>query len=365
MRLSPKNRRDLNRIIPFGLIWLIFAIVYVLLEKGLIYDLEFYPSTGIPYEFGRTTLVAVLVATVLGLLMGTIEIRVLSNLFIRRSFGKKILYKTGIYMMLMAVSLVVLSIISNTATTEMSLFEKQPWANTLKFFFSISFWSFQLYMAIMIFVSLFFSAVSDNLGDSVLRNFLIGKYHTPIEEQRIFMFLDMRGSTTLAERMGHVRYFEMLQQYYIDLSDPIMQHCGEVYQYVGDEVIVSWKLKNGIEDNNCLKCFFAMKDRLQDRSEKYHADFGVLPTFKAGIHYGLVTTGEIGVLKKDITFSGDVLNTTARIQGLCSGHEVDILISEELAGILDLRTEFQTRSMGTNELRGRTQTIDLLTVDLV
>ena len=73
------------------------------------------------------------------------------------------------------------------------------------------------------------------------------------------MFLDMKSSTTIAESLGHVKYFEMLKEYYSDLSDPIIKYSGEIYQYVGDEIVVSWKLKNGLQNNNCIQCFFAMK----------------------------------------------------------------------------------------------------------
>jgi len=72
-----------------------------------------------------------------------------------------------------------------------------------------------------------------------------------------------------------------------------------------------------------LDKFFAMKEDLRKRADWYNKDFGLLPAFKAGLHFGKVTTGEIGALKKEIIFTGDVLNTTARIQGLCNHHKVD------------------------------------------
>ena len=94
------------------------------------------------------------------------------------------------------------------------------WINLWKFFSSFTFWAFQLYLAAMVGVALFYSEVSENLGMSVLYNFFIGKYHKPIQEERIFLFLDMKSSTTIAEKIGHVKYFEMLKEYYSDLSDP-------------------------------------------------------------------------------------------------------------------------------------------------
>ena len=98
------------------------------------------------------------------------------------------------------------------------------------------------------------------------------------------MFLDMKSSTTIAERLGHIRYFELLREYYADLSDSIVQYSGEIYQYVGDEIVISWKLKTGLQNNNCIQCYNAMKKNLGDRSEKYLQLFDVAPEFAAAIH---------------------------------------------------------------------------------
>jgi adenylate cyclase len=101
---------------------------------------------------------------------------------------------------------------------------------------------------------------------SVLNNFFTGKYHIPIVEERIFMFLDMKASTTIAENLGHVKYFEMLKEYYSDISNSIIKYSGEIYQYVGDDIVVSWKLKNGLQNNNCVECFFCYKSGYQTTS---------------------------------------------------------------------------------------------------
>jgi adenylate cyclase len=131
---------------------------------------------------------------------------------------------------------------------------------------------------------------------------------------------------------------------------------------VGDEIVVTWKLKNGVLNNNCIQCFFEMKRALQSQKIKYQKQFGLLPEFKAGFHYGKVITGEIGVIKKEIIFTGDTLNTTARIQGLCNSYQVDLLVSGQLIKKLDLGTQFQMKALGQNELRGRGERIDLFTV---
>ena len=360
--LSPKAKRNISRIIPFGLIWLIFGIIYSLLERGLLGELHNYPSTGNPYSFSSTIFVTAATALVLGLMIGAIEVLYFYKLFHQNSFVQKIFYKTIIYLAIIISFLLINTAIYNSVEIKKNIFDKLVWNNVWLFFASYAFWSVEVYAAAIIGVSLFYTEVSENLGQGVLNNFFKGKYHTPVEEERIFMFLDMKSSTTIAESIGHVKYFQMLRAYFSDLSDPIIKHSGEIYQYVGDEIVVSWKLKNGIQNNNCIHCFFAMKEEIKKQIKKYNERFGLLPEFKAGFHFGKVTTGEIGVIKKAIIFTGDVLNTAARIQGLCNEYKVELLISGTLVEKLDLTSQFQVKALGESQLRGRGEKIKLFTI---
>jgi len=359
--LSPKTQRNISRIIPFGLIWFVFGLFYALIEKGILGELDYHPSTGIPYEFEISLLFSLSYAVV-GLFIGSIEILYLNNQFINKSFGQKILYKTLIYV-LMNFTITVIAYSSGTALElQTSLYDPLVWDRLGIFLSNFAYLSVEIYTALTLGVSLFYFEISENIGQGVLKNFFTGKYHRPNIEDRIFMFLDMKSSTTIAEKLGHVKYFKMLSEYYSDLSESIIKYSGEIYQYVGDEIIVSWKLENGIRSNNCIQCYSDMKKNLKNQAEKYHKKFDVVPTFKVGFHVGEVTTGEIGVIKKDIIFTGDVLNTTARIQGLCNDYKVDLLISADLIKKLDLNSDSQIRSLGKKELRGRKESVELFTI---
>ena len=104
-----------------------------------------------------------------------------------------------------------------------------------------------------------------------------------------------------------------------------------------------------------------MKKIINGQASKYHEKFGILPQFKAGLHCGKVTTGEIGVIKKEIIFTGDVLNTAARIQGLCNQFNVDILVSGELITRLYPDPFLTIKGLGENQLRGRDEKMGLFT----
>ena len=92
--LSPKTKRNISRIIPFGVIWLIFSIVYTLLEKGLLGNLDYYPSTGNSFDFARNIFATPISAFITGLLIGALEILYFNKWFIQKSFSKKILFKS-------------------------------------------------------------------------------------------------------------------------------------------------------------------------------------------------------------------------------------------------------------------------------
>jgi adenylate cyclase len=109
---------------------------------------------------------------------------------------------------------------------------------------------------------LFFLQITRLLGKGVLWKFIIGKYHKPREEERIFMFLDMKSSTTIAEQLGHVRFYALLNELFHEISQPVLQTKAEIYQYVGDEVVLTWEMEHGLLNSNCLKTFFMFQENL-------------------------------------------------------------------------------------------------------
>ena len=177
------------------------------------------------------------------------------------------------------------------------------------------------------------------------------------------MFLDLRSSTAIAEQLGEERYFNFLKDVYKEATPGILAYEGEIYQYVGDEIVVSWPVASGIHEANCVQSFFEIQKLIHKRKPFFKEKYGVIPEFKAGLHYGHVMAGEIGVVKRDIAFSGDVMNTTSRIQEKCNELGVDILISKYLIDKLGMsETGYQARELGVIQLKGKMQKVSLFTV---
>lgn len=204
--------------------------------------------------------------------------------------------------------------------------------------------------------------ISNKFGPESFGNMLRGKYNTPQEENRIFMFLDLNSSTTIAERLGDEKYHALLKDFFEDITNPILDNKGEIYQYVGDEVVVVWKYEEGTKNSQCIQCFFDIKLQIEKNKEKYLHRYGLIPSFKAGIHCGKVVAGEVGILKRDITYSGDVLNTTSRIQSMCKEFNAEVIASTKLVAALGLANTYVTKPLGSIKLRGKAEEVLLSSI---
>jgi adenylate cyclase len=201
--------------------------------------------------------------------------------------------------------------------------------------------------------------LSGHLGHGVLRNLATGRYHRPREEARVFLFVDMISSTTIAERIGPTAFLTLLDRFATDLAEPVIEHHGSIYRYVGDEVIVTWPEAKGIADANCVRCVLAMRAAIALRAAAYRNAFGLVPEFRAALHAGAVVAGEMGTAKREIVLLGDAVNTTARIEAACRELGHDSLLSGVLLERLQLPPGVSARPVGPIELRGKAQPMPL------
>ena len=163
-----------------------------------------------------------------------------------------------------------------------------------------------------------------------LMQFVLGLYSRPREVERIFCFIDLKDSTTIAERLGHVAYANFLRDYYSDITSALRETDAQIYQYVGDEIVLVWNMRRGTKNSNCIRCFFRMQSVIENLRPTYTAKYGAVPEIRAGLHGGDVVITWVGELKKEIVYIGDIVNTTARIVERCKKTGNDLLISETL-----------------------------------
>ncbi|HET6994149.1 MAG TPA: adenylate/guanylate cyclase domain-containing protein [Chitinophagaceae bacterium] len=191
---------------------------------------------------------------------------------------------------------------------------------------------------------------------------LLGRYRHPQVEKRIVMFIDLKDSTPIAEKLGHVEYFKFIRQFIELVSMALMRYHGRIYQYVGDEIVVSW-IYNARNAKHCLDALIDTRKLIQTNGENFRRQFDVVPDFRVGIHIGEVTVGEIGILKKDLAMSGDTMNTTARIRSACSELNQKFIVSKDVIDTLDLK-DWQSESLGLIDLKGKKAGIELFALKI-
>lgn len=219
-----------------------------------------------------------------------------------------------------------------------------------------------MYWMVLFILTQLIIEVNEKYAPGVFMDILMGKYLEPKIEKRIVMFIDLKDSTPIAEKLGHKQYFKFIREFIYHISNALIEHGGSIYQYVGDEIVVSW-LFDKKNTKRCMSALIEARRNLQKNSEEFRRVFGILPEFRVGIHLGDVTVGEIGVIKKDIAMSGDTMNTTARIRSACSELNQKFIVSKEFKELVDLK-EWQTENLGIIELKGKGQGVELFSLKI-
>jgi adenylate cyclase len=209
----------------------------------------------------------------------------------------------------------------------------------------------------------FVDDVNHLLGQNVLIDFVTGRYHRPRLEERIFLFIDIEGSTALAERLGPLAFHRLVNRFVVDVTPPIVAANGEIHRYVGDELIATWKLPMGVADARCVRGCLAALDRLAALRPAYVREFGTPVNCRAGLHCGPVVTGEMGSVKKEIAVLGDTVNTAARILELCRQTGDRVLASATLVDRLELPPGVGKRPLGELRLRGKAGIVALYALE--
>jgi adenylate cyclase len=191
------------------------------------------------------------------------------------------------------------------------------------------------------------------LGFGTLKNLLTGRYVQPKLERRAFLLIDMKDSTGMAERLGAVRFHELLNDFFRDVADAALECEAEIHKYVGDEAILTWRGGAALADGECLSCPFLAQEAIERHRKTYLSRFGVVPAFHAAIHYGEIVAGEIGDVRREIAYVGDTLNVAARLLDAAKELGRDVLVSDDLLAQAPLPAGLRAEKLPTLSVRGR------------
>ena len=341
--------------------WIFIFVLFVIvrfsgLEKAFP-DVQIYQDRNFHYQL----LIAGLGGLFLGSIMATSRILILKKLCNKISAGKSILLQTFSALILFTFTIFIFSNIfvltEEYSSSQINSFIAHEYTKS----------SLLIFYGYFIYATLQYNLLVETdkkLGINVLKNLIWGKYHTPKQEERVFMFLDMKSSTSIAEKLGHIKYSYFLQDVFKLLTDLVIDKKAEIYQFVGDEVVISWSSKNAYSNNNTLQFFYGFQEILAQNEYYFLSNYDATPIFKAGIHKGIVSVAEVGEINTQIAYHGDVVNTTSRIQELCNTYHTNLLVSDSfMKGMEFPLMNFQENAAEIN-LRGRAQPITIYALDV-
>jgi adenylate cyclase len=173
------------------------------------------------------------------------------------------------------------------------------------------------------------------------------------------------GSTAFAEKFGDLRTQQFFGSIFGAFAEEVRIHRGSIDDYIGDAAIITWTMKRGLKNAACVRCVFSILDRFKSNADTWMREFGCVPQLRVAIHGGHIVTAEIGVDHRKITYFGDTINTTARLEGLGKTLNRGVLISADLAGRLIMPLELKLEPLGEYDLKGRGQKLGVIALERV
>jgi adenylate cyclase len=224
----------------------------------LVYDIIRYAGNTVDFnEFWVTIEVVIFVGIATGIFYYILESIMDLDWARRKSYGFRIGVKSGLFTGIFIIDILLgadmLALINRVEVGEGVI---ELWKNGIILSFLVYFFTASTFFS-------FWKIVNENFGPSVFWNLVVGLYSPPRAEKKIFMFLDMRDSTTIAEKLGYTKFSKLVQDSFLDLNSVMAKFNGEIYKYVGDEAVIVWDYDKGQFENETVKLFFDFQQILQ------------------------------------------------------------------------------------------------------
>lgn len=313
------------------------------------------------YNFRNNLIAACFSLGIGGLVYCLFEFQYFQKISKRFRFWEAIFLRIVFYSVFLSLLLSLTSYLYNSILSHRSFLDPVGLAKTKHFLTSISLLHPVLPFMVLIIISSFFLQLSERFSVQELNRMMSGRYFHPKQEEKVILFLDLNHSTSLAEKLGNEGFYELINDFFYDIAAVIEKYKGEVVEYVGDQVVVSWDIQEGTQYGNCVEFIIEFEKVIQQKSKYYEKKYGTVPEFKVAINSGQVIIGEIGKIKKSIKFNGDVLNTTSRVEGMCRTLGEKLLLTEPLINHFK-HIKFSPVKIADTTLRGKEEKIGIYKV---
>jgi len=356
------KRKEMLIIVSWWVFWSFF--IFKLEISGNIFFASEEVMNSKAYFFARTSgVIPALFGFLIGISISFFELYVFPNYKSRFSFLATFLIRTLIYL------LTILFIADLTIYLYERNFNFADYSEAFHALYSLAYSPVFLrlvFYGLVISSSLNFIRLFRNrMGTGIFSKIILGRYHHPKEENRMFLFLDLDSSTSIAESLGHVKYSKLLQSCFSDLSVCLIQSSGDLYQFVGDEAVVTWRVDNKHEFLNGIELSYRFSKRLKAKSNYYQSHFGLVPHFTGALNAGMVTVAEVGgEPKTEIAYHGDVLNTAARLLEQAKLNNIPLIVAESVyQGLAGIIHHYNISYCGEMILRGKSDPLSYYTLN--
>lgn len=343
--------------------WIIAnAVLGVIIHLYVRSLVAIYPLIGVQ-RLGPVLIFAMTLGALYGTTLGLLDHYIGKFSFQNRSIGQIILVKTVLSITTLTAMLwLILDKLHDILSARLSFSAALPGNDEFWHYVLVMLVVYYLFMTLIINLAI---QVNKKFGPGILLPLLWGKFRNPREQERVFLFMDLKSSTSMAETCGHLKYSAFIRDSFYDINQVIPSYNAEVYQYVGDEIVMSWPITEGLRKLACVHFFFACEKQFEDKAKYYLQNYGRVPQFKAGLHMGTVVAVEIGDIKRDIAYHGDTLNTAARLQSLCNDYDRKLLTSEYLLRCIGAQDSFIMERLGMIQLKGKAAPTGVVSVELI
>jgi adenylate cyclase len=357
MKLIRKYKSEIKTIITFTLLGTLAGVTYPILTILISKFVELHLQTFLqPLRNGA------MIGFLIGFISSVCEVTLFEKDLQKLRFLYLLTVRSTFYLIIISFSVMFVAAAEQSRLNGIAITEVIYTDDYKEFIFGRDFFKIVMFAVAVSIIVNFMRQLNRLMGQNVFINYITGKYHHPKEEERIVMFLDLKSSTTIAEKLGLYKYHNFISEVFYDTTLSIVECKGKILHYVGDEIVITWKLNKAYCEKNCIKCFFDISNRLEELKENYIEKYGFYPKFKAAVHGGKIIIGEIGLVKKELAFHGDVMNTTSRILSQCNPLQKELLISEDIVHSVKCADNLKVEAIGKYKLKGKEEEVELYSI---
>ena len=209
--------------------------------------------------------------------------------------------------------------------------------------------------------NLFSKYVSQEVLEEILRE--PSKVSLGGEEKEITVFFsDIRGFTTLSEKITPRELVEILNKYFTAMTGEIFKNKGVLDKFIGDAIMAFWgaPIDDPRQAENAILAAIGMTKKLEGLNKEFMEKWGVQINIGIGIYTGRAVVGNIGSeLRFDYTVIGDTVNVAARLEGLNKEYKTQIIIGESTKNKAE--DKFKFKALGSVAVKGRAKPLNIFT----